>query len=215
MPRKCSSPRGCAGSFQTRAKNICGFTNKTALSIVILIRESMKEEKLERKIAELKAGNSRAFDYIYEQTNRSVYFSVLYIVRDKMYAEDILQETYVRALRALGTYAAGTNFIGWLTAIGKNLALNHVKRAKREVSTDFETDAYKFGSGEAEIPYIFDVAAKILAEDEYEILMLCQVSGYKRREVSEMLGIPIGTVTWKNNEALKKLKAYLQKEGGQ
>lgn len=45
--------------------------------------------------------------------------------------------------------------------------------------------------------------------------MLCQVSGYKRREVSEMLGIPIGTVTWKNNEALKKLKAYLQKEGGQ
>ena len=175
----------------------------------------MKEEKLERKIADLKAGNSRAFDYIYEQTNRSVYFAILYIVRDKMYAEDILQETYVRALRALGTYAAGTNFIGWLTAIGKNLALNHVKRAKREVSTDFETDAYKFGSGEAEIPYIFDIAAKILAEDEYEILMLCQVSGYKRREVSEMLGIPIGTVTWKNNEALKKLKAYLQKEGGQ
>lgn len=72
----------------------------------------MKEEKLERKIAELKAGNIRAFDYIYEQTNRSVYFSVLYIVRDKMYAEDILQETYVRALRALGSYAGGTNFIG-------------------------------------------------------------------------------------------------------
>ena len=66
-------PRGGGRlSFQTRAKNICGFTNKTALSIVILIRESMKEEKLERKIAELKAGNSRAFDYIYEQTNRSV-----------------------------------------------------------------------------------------------------------------------------------------------
>lgn len=175
----------------------------------------MKEEKLERKIAELKAGNNRAFDYIYEQTNRSVYFAILYIVRDKMYAEDILQETYVRALRALGSYAGGTNFIGWLTAIGKNLALNHVKRAKREVSTDFDADAYKYGTGETELPYIFDVAAKILAEDEYEILMLCQVSGYKRREVSEMLGIPIGTVTWKNNEALKKLKAYLQKEGGQ
>ena len=44
--------------------------------------------------------------------------------------------------------------------------------------------------------------------------MLCQVAGYKRREVSEMLRLPVGTVTWKNNEALKKLKAFLVKEGG-
>ena len=58
------------------------------------------------------------------------------------------------------------------------------------------------------------MAAKVLAEDEYEILMLCQVAGYKRREVADMLKIPIGTVTWKNNEALKKLKAHLEKEDG-
>ena len=57
-------------------------------------------------------------------------------------------------------------------------------------------------------------AAKLLKEDEYEILMLCQVAGYRRREVAQMLGMPIGTVTWKNNEALKKLKAHLKKEGG-
>ena len=175
----------------------------------------MREEKLERKIAELRAGNSRAFDFIYEQTHRSVYFAIFYIVRDKMYAEDILQETYVRAIRSLDSYAAGTNFIGWLTAIGKNLAFNHVKRARREVSTDFDADAHKYGTAETELPYIFDLAAQILAEDEYKILMLCQVSGYKRREVAQMLHIPIGTVTWKNNEALKKLKAYLQKEGRQ
>lgn len=43
--------------------------------------------------------------------------------------------------------------------------------------------------------------------------MLCHVAGYKRREVAEMLGMPIGTVTWKNNEALKKLRAKLEKEG--
>ena len=49
-------------------------------------------------------------------------------------------------------------------------------------------------------------------EDEYQIVMLCQVAGYKRREVASKLNIPIGTVTWKNNEALKKLKQYLEKE---
>ncbi len=173
----------------------------------------MKNAKLERKIGELKAGNGSAFDYIYEQTNRSVYFAILYIVRDKMYAEDLLQETYVRAIGALEHYREGTNFTAWLARIGKNLALNHLKSAKREVATDFDTDSYRYGSQETELPYIFDLAAKILAEDEYEILMLCQVAGYKRREVAQMLHMPIGTVTWKNNEALKKLKKYLQKEG--
>ena len=48
--------------------------------------------------------------------------------------------------------------------------------------------------------------------------MLCQVSGYKRREVAEMLSMPVATVTWKNNEALKKLKRQMEnaeKEAGE
>ena len=174
----------------------------------------MKKDKLERKIAALRQGDGSAFDYIYEHTHRSAYFAILYIVRDKMYAEDLLQETFVKAVASLPQYTAGTNFTAWLCTIAKSLAHNHVKKYKREIPTDFEADAYKFGSGEAEIPYIFDLAARVLAEDEYEILMLCQVSGYKRREVAEMLGIPIGTVTWKNNEALKKLRRQLEKEDG-
>lgn len=174
----------------------------------------MKGNLLEKKIAELKAGNTAAFDYIYTATNRSVYFAILYIVRDKMYAEDIMHDAYVKAMRNIGQYAAGTNFSGWLISIGKSLALNHVKRAAREVPTDFDAQSYRYGTTTTELPYIFDVAAKLLAEDEYEIVMLCQVAGYKRREVAAMLGIPIGTVTWKNNQALGKLKKYLTEEGG-
>lgn len=173
----------------------------------------MKDEKLERHIAALRGGDAKAFDYIYERCSRAVYFTILYIVRDKMYAEDILQETFVRALKNLHQYTAGTNFIGWLCAVGRSLALNHLKKYRRETPTDFDADAYKYGTQETELPFIFDAAAKILTEEEYEILMLCQVAGYKRREVAAMLQMPIGTVTWKNNEALKKLRKYLEKEG--
>ena len=129
----------------------------------------MKNAKLERKIAELRAGDQRAFDYIYEQTNRSVYFAILYIVRDKMYAEDLLQETFVKAVRSLDSYTPDTNFPAWLMRIGKNLALNHIKRASREICTDFDTESYRYGSKEMEIPFVFEAAAKILAEDEYQI----------------------------------------------
>lgn len=172
----------------------------------------MNKGILEQKIALLAEGDSRAFDYIYEHTNRPVYFAILYIVRDKMYAEDILQETYVRAIRSLHTYTPGSNFSAWLARIGKNLALNHIKREKREVATDFEENAHLYGTHETQLPYIFDMAAKLLTEEEYEIVMLCQVAGYKRREVAQMLNMPIATVTWKNNEALKKLRRALQKE---
>ena len=138
---------------------------------------------------------------------------ILYIVRDKMYAEDILQDTYMKAIASLEQYRPGTNFAAWLCSIGRSLALNHVKKYRREVSADFEADAYRYGSAETPLPYVFDAAAKALDGEEYEIVMLCNVAGYKRREVAEMLGMPIGTVTWKNNRALEKLKEYL-KEGG-
>lgn len=169
------------------------------------------DEKLERKIAKLKNGDSSVFDYVYEHTNRPVYFAIFYILKDKMYAEDVLQDTYVRAISSIEQYKDGTNFVGWLCSIGKSLALNHLKKYKREVSTDFESDAYKYGLREKELPYIFDVAAKILNEDEYQIVMLCQVAGYKRREVASKLNIPIGTVTWKNNEALKNSNSILKR----
>lgn len=173
----------------------------------------MNTDKLERKIAAFRAGDGRAFDYIYEHTHKPVYFAILYIVKNKADAEDLLQETFVRALRSLEGYTAGTNFTGWLVQIGKHLAYNHAATAAREVATDFNEQAWKWGAHEHELPYLFELAQQVLAEDEYEILMLCQTAGYKRREVAAMLNMPIGTVTWKNNEALKKLRKILEKEG--
>ena len=169
----------------------------------------MIRDKLEEKISKLRSGDGNAFDYIYEHTHRAVYFTIFYIVKDKMYAEDILQDTFVRAISFIDEYREGTNFIGWICSIGKSLALNHLKKYRREIPTDFDADAYKYGSSETELPYIFDLAAKILNEDEYKIVMLCQVAGYKRWNVSYMLGIPLCTVTWKNNEGLKILRDHL------
>ena len=175
----------------------------------------MNGTKLEQKVAEYIAGGRSAFDYIYECTNRAVYFAALYTVRDKGYAEDVMQETYLRALAAIENYTPGTNFTAWLVRIAKNLAINHVKKSRRESSTDFsdELEVRKYGTQETTLPYIFDVAANILDEEEYQIIMLCQVAGYKRREVAASLNMPVATVTWKNNRALQKLKEYLKKEG--
>ncbi|MGN0806109.1 MAG: RNA polymerase sigma factor [Candidatus Coproplasma sp.] len=169
----------------------------------------MKTPLLEEKIERYKNGDKSAFDYIYEQTYKPLYFNILYYVKDKYCAEDIMHDAYLKALANLSTYQSGTNFIGWLCRIGKNLALNYLEKHKREVLTDF-SEPFFGGAYEQEVPYIFELAQKVLTEEEYRIVMMCQVAGYKRREVAEILSQPIATITWKNNQALKKLKQTLE-----
>ena len=88
----------------------------------------MRDENLEKSVEALRQGDTRAFDHIYERTNRAAWFTILYLVHDKMHAEDILQETYLRAMRSLSQYRAGSNFTAWLCTIARSLALNHLKR---------------------------------------------------------------------------------------
>ena len=133
--------------------------------------------KLEKKVSALKDGDGSAFDQIYEQTNRSVYFAALYIVHEKMAAEDVMQETYIKAIRSIHLYRPGTNFVAWICSIARNLALNHLRKYSREMSADMESEPYKYGTTDPNIPYIFDIASRVLKEDEYEIVMLCQVAG--------------------------------------
>lgn len=173
----------------------------------------MKSKDLDLKVADYLKGDQKAFDYIYDVTHKIVYFNILYIVKSKATAEDLLHDTYIRAIQNLASYQQGTNFTAWVVRIGKNLALNHVQRYKRETLTDFSEQSYRFGTTETELPYIFDVARKVLSEEEYQIVMMCQVAGYKRREVAAMLDMPIATITWKNNQALKKLQKHLQEVG--
>ena len=59
---------------------------------------------------------------------------------------------------------------------------------------------------------LIDFAMRNLSETEFRILMLCELDGFKRREVARMLGMPLSTVTWHYRQALKLLKNLLEKE---
>ena len=57
-----------------------------------------------------------------------------------------------------------------------------------------------------------DLMTECLDETEREIVLLHAVWGYKHREIAEATGLPLGTVTWKYNAALAKLRGYLEEE---
>lgn len=169
---------------------------------------------LDKVIKNFINGDASAFDEIYRQTQKSVYYVALSVLRDKHLAEDVMQTTYLRVLKNIQSYTIGTNASAWIVKIAKNEALNLKKARMREEAVDEYDNLTLFGvSKPDEYGELIDLAKRILDDDEFSILMLVTAAGYKRKEIGQMLDMPIPTVTWKYNNALSKLREALKKEG--
>jgi len=127
----------------------------------------------------------------------------------------MMQNTYIRLRTTIASYRAGGNAYAWLYTIAKNATLNEITRKKREFTVDIDDDSASFGS------YTMDddgspvtaVMNKTLNETERQIVTLHIISGFKHREIAELLEKPLGTVLWTYNNALGKMKKALIKEG--
>lgn len=169
---------------------------------------------LDKYIKRFINGDASAFDEIYNRTRKSVYYVALSILRDKALAEDVMQTTYMRVLKSIQSYTLGTNASAWIIKIAKNEALNIKKVRMREQSVDEYENLPLFGVSEPDTyGELTDLAKRLLADDEFSILMLVTACGYKRKEIGKMLDMPIPTVTWKYQNALLKLRNALEKEG--
>ena len=169
---------------------------------------------LDKFIKKFINGDASAFDEIYNRTRKSVYYVALSILRDKALAEDIIQTTYIRVLKNIQNYTLGTNASAWIIKIAKNEAINMKKVRMREQSVDEYENLALFGVNEPDTyGELTDLAKRLLADDEFSILMLVTACGYKRKEIGKMFDMPIPTVTWKYQNALLKLRNALEKEG--
>ncbi|MFE0727894.1 RNA polymerase sigma factor [Streptomyces antibioticus] len=108
-------------------------------------------------VARAAAGDRDAFATLYNEHHGNVYRYLLHRTRDRHLAEDLTSETFVRALRAIGTFTPrpGTGgFPAWLCVIARGLHIDHCKsgRARREVPVGefFESDR-PYGGAEADV----------------------------------------------------------------
>lgn len=173
----------------------------------------MTSKELNVLVKELQNGNMSVFDNIYYETKSIVYYTILSILKDSNISEDIMQETYLKALEKIHSYKPKASFKSWIVTIARNLALNEYNKRKRELNVDSQTDEYMFGSVEnnSEKELIVKEILLKLKDTEREVVLLHVVGDLKHREISDLLGIPLGTVTWTYNQAIKKLKDELEK----
>ena len=160
-------------------------------------------------------GDEEAFAEFYKLTAKGLYSYLMSVVGKKENAEDLMQDTYIRFRQNVQSYVRGTNPTAYLIQIGKNLALNFLKRSGYERQTDFSewepSDDGESVEKQADTT-VTDAIAKVLNGDEAQIVKLHVVAGLKHREIAEITGKPLGTVLWTYNNSLNKLRKYLKED---
>lgn len=173
-------------------------------------------EELDRCLARMSHGDTEALGKLYELTHEAVYGYALSMLKDPHEAEDVAQDTFVRAHLNAASYTSQGKPKAWLLRITRNLALMRMREAKRTVTlspedwmTEF-ADRPDFSREDAET---LSALMDTLKPEEREIVTLHALIGMKHREIAQMLDLALPTVLSKYNRSLKKLAAAL--EGGQ
>jgi RNA polymerase sigma-70 factor (ECF subfamily) len=174
----------------------------------------MSPTQLNRLVKRLQSGDMDVFDSIYHETKKPVYHTILAILKDRSLSEDIMQDTYLKALAKIHSFTPRYSFTSWIVTIARNLALNEYKRRQREVQIDVTENENLFGTTEenAETQLIVEEMLNSVSEEEREVIILHVVADLKHREIAEILGKPLGTITWMYNNAINKIKQEFGKE---
>jgi len=135
-------------------------------------------------------------------------------------AEDLVQETYLKALRSFATFQAGTNFRAWMFRILRNTFLSSCSRLERRmtVALDSEGDGPELAV-DTKTPetilmnrsnsQLVQRAIGALPVHYREALLLCEVEEMSYQEIAEILSIPIGTVMSRLARARKAVRESL------
>lgn len=158
----------------------------------------------------------------------SLYSTAYRMSRNRQDAEDLLQETYLRAYKYYDKFQEGTNFKAWLFKILKNTFINRYRKRQRQpLRNSFDEIEGSFESKLLESPLTArgatpeeelmvdaldqDVqqALEALPEDYRTAVEMADLQGLSYREISDQLGIPLGTVMSRLYRGRRKLEAVL------
>ena len=178
-------------------------------------------------LAAARAGDREAFAELVRLHQRRVYATAIHLLGNHRDADDVVQETFIRAWRGLANFDGRADVFTWLYRIAINTALNHLRSSGRGARLAQRGQAeveHHGGRPEALGPGAASPEQQVgLADDMRRILdeisalsptlrvtlVLATVEEMSHRQIAEVLGIPEGTVAWRVNEARRILRERL------
>lgn len=187
-------------------------------------KEPKQDSRLDEELAlvrKAKRGDRDAFSRLVRLNQKRIYRLVYRFCRDHDTADELAQETFVKAYMSLDTFREEYRFASWISTIATNLAINHLRRQKRQVSTvDYPIEEIIADSNPGADPSrsLTDKETMEKLEEEVEKLppeykaafILRVHEGLSYEEIAGKLGIEIGTVMSRLFRARSRLKKALE-----
>jgi RNA polymerase sigma-70 factor (ECF subfamily) len=172
---------------------------------------SEEDESLVRRA---QGGDARAFEALYRAHVDRVYALCLRMSADRVRAERLTQDAFVRCWEKLGTFRGESRFSSWLYRMTVNVVLNDQRsRKRRHLKLESTGDLGRYGSaapvGKMEETIDVERALADLPEAARTVLVLYGIEGYKYREIAEITGLAEGTVKAQIHRARKLLEQAL------
>lgn len=172
----------------------------------------MEEKQFSACMERMKSGDKNALHEVYEAYIGYIYTIVLQTVSNREDAEDVTSEFFMKLWRLADTYREGNGHRAWMAAIARNMAVDLLRKTKREVLTeDFADDAAENASAvSVEQEVIADMSLRqaldTLKPREREVVHLKIMGEMTFQEIADVLKLPLGTVTWRYQNAIQKLR---------
>ena len=166
------------------------------------------------------AGDDEAFDVLVRKYQKSVHALAWRKIRDFHYAEEVTQDTFLRAYQNLSTLKKPHQFAGWLYVIANRLCINWLQKQKSAIQsledtpmeeiedasyTHYESERRKTAASEHRLELAKKLLAK-LPESEQTVATLYYLGEMTTKEIGRFLGVSVNTITSRLQRARKRLQ---------
>jgi RNA polymerase sigma-70 factor (ECF subfamily) len=166
-------------------------------------------------------GDSNGFSALYGRYKNRVFGFLLRMTGDRDIAEDLLQETFLAAMRNAGQFDRSRSFLSWLFGIAHKRAIDYFRHVKVETehagdaadSVGSKIDSPDDAASNRDLRKKIGRAVEQLEPLQREVFMLRELGGVPFKEISEIMGCPLNTALGRMRLALKNIRKELEKGG--